>query len=148
VNVCGAFRNVSTAKKASTTTVAAIPARMIAALAPVVDRKRYPATPTRTKIISEHALPTDAIADRSTVFETTSTIPALISTPLFAPSRDPGPKNGGNWPTSESILVKPAEAYSVATTEPAMPTMAAIAIMVKPASPRAGRPASAIAVGP
>ena len=36
----------------------------------------------------------------------------------------------------------------VATTDPAMPTMAATAIIVNPASPSAGRPASAIAVGP
>ena len=55
--------------------------------------------PTRTKIISEHALPTDAIADRSTVFETRTTTAALIRTPLFAPRRDPRPKNGGNWPS-------------------------------------------------
>ena len=34
------------------------------------------------------------------------------------------------------------------STDPAMPTMAAMAIMVNPASPSAGPPASAIAVGP
>ena len=40
------------------------------------------------------------------------------------------------------------ERRSVATTDPAMPTIAATAIRVNPASPSAGRPASAIAVGP
>src|SRR6185503_11283626 len=147
-NVSGSLRTVSTAKNASTTSVTTTPTRMSHACAPVSRRNRYPATPMRTKIASEHALPTEAIAERSTVLATTSTTAALIRTPLFAPSREAGPKNGGNWPTPDSIRVRPAEAYSVATTDPAMPTMAAIAIIVKPASPSAGRPASAIAVGP
>ena len=39
-NVSGAFRSVSTAKKTSTTAVAAMPMRTIAARAPVSERRR------------------------------------------------------------------------------------------------------------
>ena len=66
--------------------------------------------PTSRKITSEQALPTDAIAERSTRLETTSTSAAVISNPAFEPSREPRPKNGGNWPTSASIVVRPEEA--------------------------------------
>jgi hypothetical protein len=76
----------------------------------VSPRRRKAATPTRRKITSEHALPTDAIAERSTRLLTTSTMPAVISMPACAPSREPGPKKGGNWPTPASIEVKPPEA--------------------------------------
>ena len=72
----------------------------------------------------------------------------MISRPACAPSRDPRPKKGGNWPTSASIAVNPPEAYRVALTEDAVASRAAIAMIVKPASPSAGRAASAIAVSP
>ena len=41
---------------------------------------------------------------------TTSTIAAVISMPACAPSREPRPKNGGNWPAPASIDVRPPEA--------------------------------------
>ena len=60
--------------------------------------------------MSEHALPTDAIAERSTVFETTRTSPAVIRSPACGPSREPRPKNVGNCPAPASIAVRPPDA--------------------------------------
>ena len=48
--------------------------------------------------MSEQALPTDAIAERSTMLATTSTSAAVISMPACGPSRDPRPKKVGNCP--------------------------------------------------
>ena len=72
----------------------------------------------------------------------------MISSPACGPSREPAPKNGGNWPTSASIAVRPAERVERRVTDAAVASIAAIAIIVKPASPSAGRAASAIAVSP
>ena len=81
MKVSGALRSVSTAKNASTTAVTVIAASTIAALAPISCRRRYPAMPTSRKITSEQALPTDAIAERSTMLATASTSPLVISSP-------------------------------------------------------------------
>ena len=70
--------------------------------------------PTSMKIMSEQALPTDAMAERSTRFEITRTIPAVMSISELWPSLDSRPKNGGNWRTSASMEVRPPDAYSVA----------------------------------
>ena len=61
-------------------------------------RSRYAARPTSRKMTSEQALPTEAIAERSTRLATTSTSAAVISSPACAPSREPRPKKGGNCP--------------------------------------------------
>ena len=65
---------------------------------PISARRRNAASPMRRKIIREHALPTEAIAERSTRFATTRTSAAVISRPACGPSREPRPKNGGNCP--------------------------------------------------
>ena len=44
--------------------------------------------------------------------------------------------------------MRPPEAYSVALTDEAVASSAAMAIIAKPASPSVGRAASAIAVSP
>jgi hypothetical protein len=108
--VWGALRKVSTAKNTSTIAVATIPSRTIHACAPVSPRNRSPERPTRRKIMSEHALPTDAIAERSTRFETTSTMPAVTRIPACGPSGELLPKNVGNWRASASIDVRPPAA--------------------------------------
>ena len=72
----------------------------------------------------------------------------MISKPTCAPRRVLRPNSGGNWPTDASIRVSPPEAYSVALTEEVVASSAATAIIVNPASPSAGRAASAIAVSP
>ena len=59
---------------------------------------------------SEQALPTEAIAERSTRLAITSTIAAVISIPLCEPSRELRPKKGGNCPISASDRVRPPEA--------------------------------------
>ena len=74
-NVSGAFSSVSTAKNASTVAVTASARMMIAGLLPVSFRRRQPAMPTRRKMISATALPTEAIAERSTRLATTRTAP-------------------------------------------------------------------------
>ena len=71
-------------------------------LAPVSALSRYAANPTRRKITREQALPTEAIAERSTRFATTRTIPAVMSSPACVPSREPRPKNGGNCPSARA----------------------------------------------
>ena len=108
--VSGALRSVSTAKKASTIAVVASATSTIATFAPISARRRYAEIPTSRKIMSEQALPTEAIAERSTRFETTRTIPAVISIPARGPSGEPRPKKGGNWPAPASIVVRPPEA--------------------------------------
>ena len=72
----------------------------------------------------------------------------MIRRPAGAPRRVSRPKNGGNCPTAASIFVSPAEAYSVAFADEAVASIAAMAIITNPASPSAGRAASAIAVSP
>ena len=57
---------------------------------------------------SEQALPTDAIAERSTRLATTSTIAAVIKSPACGPRREPRPKNGGNWPDLRKHRGQPA----------------------------------------
>ena len=69
---------------------------IIAGRAPISVRSLNAAIPTRTNTISEQALPTDAIAERSTRFETTRTIAAVMNIPARGPSREPLPKNAGN----------------------------------------------------
>ena len=64
----------------------------------------------RRKIIREHALPTEAIAERSTTLETTRTSPEVISSPACGPSREPRPKKVGNCPWAASIDVNPPDA--------------------------------------
>ena len=59
---------------------------------------------------SEMALPTDAIAERSTTFATTSTSALVMRSPECGPSRDPRPKKVGNCPTWASIAVNPPDA--------------------------------------
>ena len=108
--VSGALRSVSTAKKTRTTAVAPVATRTTAAFAPISERSRNAATPMRRKIISEHALPTDAMAERSTVFATTSTSAAVTRTPACGPSRERRPSSGGNCPDSLSIAVSPPDA--------------------------------------
>ena len=60
--------------------------------------------------MSEQALPTEAIAERSTRFDTTTTIAAVINIPACGPSREPSPKRGGNCPTSANVAVRPPDA--------------------------------------
>ena len=109
-NVSGAFCHVSTAKKPSTTAVTAIASRTIAGLLPVSARRRQPAAPTSRKIISATALPTDAIAERSTRFATSSTRPAVIRSPACAPSARFTPKNGGKSRSCASMPVRLTDA--------------------------------------
>ena len=58
------------------------------------------------------------------------------------------PTIAGKRPSSASDPVRFDDAYSVAFVEAAVESNAAIAITVNPASPSAGRAASAIAVSP
>ena len=97
---------------------------------------------------SATALPTDAIADRSTRLATTSTSAAVMYSPARVPRRDSRPKNDGKSPWLASMAVRFDEAYRVAFVELAVASSAAIAMTVNPASPSAGRAASAIAVSP
>jgi len=80
--------------------------------------------------------------------ETTSTIADVISIPAWGPSGELRPKKVGNCRASASMAVSPPDAYRVAFTDDDVARRAAIAIIVKPASPSAGRAASAIAVSP
>ena len=98
--------------------------------------------------MSEQALPTDAIADRSTKFARTRTRAAVTSSPPCLPSLS---EARGTEETARSRPARPsgsADAKSVAFVAPAVAISAATAISVKPASPRDGRAASAIAVSP
>ena len=52
------------------------------------------------------ALPTEAMAERSTAFATIRTRPDVMSSPDLEPSREPGPKNAGNSPSCASIPVR------------------------------------------
>ncbi len=71
----------------------------------------------------------------------------MASKPPCLPRRD-SRRGGGNCPISASELVRLAERKSVPFVAPAVAISAATAISVKPASPRVGRAASAIAVSP
>ncbi len=114
----------------------------------MVRRRRMAATPTRTKTASDTALPIDARAPRSNTFTKSRVPTVVIQRPPWGPSREVLPNTAGNCPTSASAVVSPSEAYKVAVTDDAVASSAATAIAAKPASPRVGRTASAIAVGP
>jgi hypothetical protein len=65
------------------------------------------------------------------------------------PRKRPGcPKIGGNCVSSERVCVRPPAAKMFELIEDAVASSAAIAMIVKPASPSAGRAASAKAVSP
>ena len=109
-NVCGAFRSVSTAKKASTTAVAAIPTSTIKPSAPVSDAQAVAGDPDEEEDHQRAGAPDRG--DRREVDEVGDgeDDAAVISSPAFLPSGEPRPKKGGNWPTSASIAVNPPEA--------------------------------------
>src|SRR5262249_42710541 len=117
-------------------------------LLPVSRRRRQPAAPTSRNTSKETALPTDAIAERSTKLATSSTSTAEMSSPACGPSRDFDPKEAGNSPASASQSATFAEAQRLAFAPPGVESRAATAMTVKPASPSVGRAASAIAVSP
>ena len=82
-------------------------------LGPVSDAQPVAGDAEQQEDISEHALPTDAIADRSTKLATTSTRTAVTSSPPCWPSRDARPKIGGNCRISASIVRQAADAKRV-----------------------------------
>src|SRR4051794_28078918 len=86
--VSGAFSSVSIAKNASTVAVIRSAMTMIAGLLPVSLRRRQPAMPTSRKMTRATALPTEAIAERSTRLATIRTAAAVMSSPAWRPRRD------------------------------------------------------------
>ena len=98
MNVCGALRSVSTAKKASTIAVAAIADEHDRG---VRARLRAPPVGGDADEQEDHQRARAADGgDRREVDEvaTTSTIAAVISIPACGPSREPRPKNGRELP--------------------------------------------------
>jgi hypothetical protein len=61
-------------------------------------------------MISERALPTDAIAERSTRLATTSTSALVMMSPASAPSPRPRSEERRELPGLASVLVSPPEA--------------------------------------
>jgi hypothetical protein len=81
VNVSGEVWTVSTAKNPSTIATTAIASATMTGLLFVSLRRRQPARPTSRNTMSETALPTEAIADRSTTLAMIRTRPAVINSP-------------------------------------------------------------------
>jgi hypothetical protein len=91
-NVCGASRNVCTAKTTRTKAVATMATMITHIFDPVSCRRRRAASEMIRKMPRATTLPSDAIAVRSTRLASRSTRPTEISNPRVPPTRANCPK--------------------------------------------------------